>query len=78
MSRENVEAIRRALEDANAGVFGPRFDALFGPHVEFRDELGTLDTREDLRAYLESFRETSVGFTLKSKKSATLATSSCS
>src|SRR5215216_1519076 len=62
MAQEKVEAIRVAMEDANEGEFGPRFDSLFDPHLEFRDELGTLDNRDDLRAYIETFREAFGGF----------------
>ena len=59
MSQEKVEAARRVVEDEiNAGKIGARFDALFDPQVAFRDELGTLDSRMDLRAYIQTFQET--------------------
>jgi hypothetical protein len=57
MSQENVEEALRVMEEANAGEFGARFEALFDPEIHFRDELGTLDSREDLRAYIETYRE---------------------
>ena len=62
MSQENVEAIRLALEEANHGEFGAHFDAVIHPRLQFRDELGTLDNRDDLRAYIETFRESFGGF----------------
>jgi hypothetical protein len=50
------------MEDASAGEFGARFDALIDPAVRFKDELGTLDGRQDLRAYIDSYRESFGGF----------------
>jgi len=58
MTRENVEAVRRTIDEFNGGEMGRRFDALIDPRVEYRDELGELDNRDDLRAYLQEFRET--------------------
>ena len=57
MSRENVEAVRRAVAEFNAGEIGTRFDALIDPRVDFRDELGAIGNRDDLRAYIAEFRE---------------------
>jgi ketosteroid isomerase-like protein len=57
MSQENVEAVRLAIEEFNEGELGARFNAALAPNLHFRDELGTLDSRDDLRAYLETFRE---------------------
>ena len=62
MSQENVEAIRLAVEETNEGEFGGRFNAILAPHLHFRDELGTLDSRDDLHAYIESYRESFGGF----------------
>jgi SnoaL-like domain len=62
MSQENVELVLQAMEEANAGIFGLRFDALFDPALDFRDELGTLDNRDDLRRYIDSYRESFGGF----------------
>jgi hypothetical protein len=56
MSQENVELALEVMEEANAGKFGQRFDALLDPAVEFGDELGTLDSRDDLRRYIDSYR----------------------
>ena len=50
MSHENVELALQVMSDAYEGIFGQRFDALFDPAIDFRDELGTLDNRDDLRA----------------------------
>ena len=57
MSRENVEAIRVAIDEFNAGEAGPLFDSVIDPQVEYRDELGEFDNRDDVRAYLAEFRE---------------------
>ena len=57
MSRENVEAVRLAVDEFNEGRIGPGFEAVIHPHVQFRDELGEFDNRDDVRAYLEEFRE---------------------
>jgi hypothetical protein len=62
MSQENVEAVRQVMEDANEGVFGQRWDALIDPAIQFRDELGTLDNRDDLRQYIDTYRESFGGF----------------
>ena len=62
MSQENVEAVREAVAEVNAGDFGGRFETVLDPRVEFRDELGTLDNRADLQAYIETFRESFGGF----------------
>ena len=57
MSRENVDAIRLAIDEFNAGEMGPAFDSVIHPHVDYRDELGEFDNRDDVRAYLVEFRE---------------------
>ena len=62
MSQEKVELVLEVMAEANEGVFGQRFDALFDPAIEFRDELGTLDNRDDLRKYIGSYRESFGGF----------------
>jgi len=56
MSQENVEAVRRWVDKANAGEIPQHRDSLFASRLDFRDELGELDNRDDLRAYLESWR----------------------
>jgi len=61
VSQENLAAVRRAVDEVNAGEIGPSFDALFASRLDFRDELGELDNRDDLRAYLEGFREALTG-----------------
>jgi ketosteroid isomerase-like protein len=61
MSQKNVDAVRRAVDEVNAGEIGPSFDALFASRLDFRDELGELDNRDDLRGYLEGFREALTG-----------------
>jgi hypothetical protein len=62
MSQDNVELALQVMSDANEGIFGQRFDALFDPAIDFRDELGTLDNRDDLRRYIDSYRESFGGF----------------
>jgi ketosteroid isomerase-like protein len=57
MSRENVETVQAALDDFNAGKIGSNFEAAFDQIIEFRDELGELDNRDDLVAYLKGFQE---------------------
>src|SRR5690349_14541559 len=56
MSQENVERLRRTVDRVNAGEAGQHLDALFASRLDFRDELGELDNRDDLRTYLESWR----------------------
>jgi ketosteroid isomerase-like protein len=57
MSPDRLELARGVIDEFNAGEMGSKFDALFVADVEFRDELGELDNRVDLRAYIEGFRE---------------------
>jgi ketosteroid isomerase-like protein len=58
MSEENVEVVRRAVEEFNdAGAAGPRFDEAFDRQIEFHDEVGTCEGREELVSYLEGFAE---------------------
>ncbi len=57
MSRDNVDAIRLAIDEFNTGEMGPLFDSVIDPRVEYRDELGEFDNRDDVRAYLVEFRE---------------------
>ena len=49
MSQENVEAVRRTVDRVKAGEIGQHLDALFASRLDFRDELGELDNRDDLR-----------------------------
>jgi len=62
MSQERVGLVLEVMAEANEGVFGRRFEALIDPAIEFRDELGTLDSRDDLRSYIDSYRESFGGF----------------
>ena len=63
MSQAHLNATRRVLEaEINAGQIGHRFDAFFDPKVAFRDELGTLNDRNDLRSYIQGFQDTFNGF----------------
>lgn len=62
MSQEKVELVLQVMEEANTGIFGERFDSLLDPAIEFRDELGTLDNRDDLRRYIDGYRESFGGF----------------
>jgi ketosteroid isomerase-like protein len=61
MSRGNIEAVRRTVEEFNAGEIGSSFDDLFASRLDFRDEVGQLDNRDDLRAHVEGFREVLTG-----------------
>jgi ketosteroid isomerase-like protein len=62
MSQDRLERIRRTIEEFNAGALGPEFEANFVPDIKFRDELGELDNRADLRGYLRGFQEAFGGF----------------
>ena len=58
MSEENVERACRLIEQANrTGKLGPDFDSLFHPEMEFEDEIGAYDTRDEVRAFLQGFAE---------------------
>ena len=57
MSRENLEAIRLAIDEFNAGEMGRHFDSVIDARVDYRDELGAFDNRDDVRDYLVEFRE---------------------
>ncbi len=56
MSQENVEVVRRWVDKVNAGETPRHRASLFASRLDFRDELGELGNRDDLRAYLESWR----------------------
>ena len=72
-----MELALEVMTEANEGMFGQRFDALFVPAVEFRDELGTLDNRDDLRRYIDSYREPFGGFHVELEEVRDLGTFSC-
>ena len=58
MSQENVELVRRVIDDFNAtGRLGPGFDSLVDPRVRFQDEIGSYDHREEVRTFLEGFAD---------------------
>jgi ketosteroid isomerase-like protein len=57
MSRRRLDQVRRALAEFDAGGMGSEFDALLASDLKFRDELGKLDNRADVRAYIEGFQE---------------------
>jgi ketosteroid isomerase-like protein len=58
MSEENVERACRLIEQVNrTGELGPDFDSFFHPEIEFEDEIGAYDTRDEVRAFLEGFHQ---------------------
>ena len=58
MSQENVERVSRLIEHGNrTGELGPDFDYLIHPKIEFEDEIGAYDTRDEVRAFLEGFHQ---------------------
>ena len=57
MSQDRLDHARREIDEFNAGVLAGEFDTFFVADVKFRDELGELDNRADLRAYIEGFQE---------------------
>jgi ketosteroid isomerase-like protein len=58
MSQENIERVSRLIERANrTGEVGPDFDSFFHPEIEFEDEIGAYETRDELRAFLEGFHQ---------------------
>jgi ketosteroid isomerase-like protein len=58
MSEENVERACRFIEQVNrTGELGPDFDSFFHPEMEFEDEIGAYDTRDEVRAFLQGFAE---------------------
>jgi hypothetical protein len=58
MSQENVERVSRVIEHANrTGELGPDFDSVFHPEVEFEDEIGAYNTRDELREFLQGFAQ---------------------
>jgi len=78
MSQENVEAVQRALADFNAGKIGSNFESTFDPGIEFRDELGEIDSRDNLVTYLKGFQEALSGLHAEWEEVATSATLCCS
>ena len=58
MSEENIERVSRLIERANrTGELSPEFDSFFHPEIEFEDEIGAYNTRDELRAFLEGFHQ---------------------
>lgn len=58
MSQENVERVSRLVAHINTtGKLGPDFDPLVHPEIEFKDEIGAYNTREELRVFLEGFAQ---------------------
>ena len=53
-----MERACRFIEQVNrTGELGPDFDSFFHPRIEFEDEIGAYDTRDELRDFLEGFAE---------------------
>ena len=53
MSEENVERVSRVIERANrTGELGPDFDSVIHPEINFEDEIGAYDTRDEVRDFL--------------------------
>jgi ketosteroid isomerase-like protein len=66
MSEENVERVSRVIEHANrTGELGPDFDSVFHPDVEFEDEIGAYNTRDELRDFLQGFAQAIGGLHLE-------------
>jgi SnoaL-like domain len=58
MSQENVERVSRFIEHVNrTGELGPDFDSVFHPEMEFEDEIGAYNTRDEVRAFLQGFAQ---------------------
>jgi ketosteroid isomerase-like protein len=66
MSEENVERVSRLIEHVNTtGELGPDFDSVFHPEIEFEDEIGAYNTRDELRAFLQGFAQAIGGLHLE-------------
>jgi len=58
MSLENVELALQAIEEFNkTRRLGPAFDRLIHPGVDFKDEIGEYDNRQEVRDFLEGFAQ---------------------
>ena len=69
MSDENAERVSRLIEHVNkTGKLGPDFDSVIHPEIEFEDEIGSYDTREELRAFLEGFAQAIGGLHVESEE----------
>ena len=55
MSQENIDTRR----------LGPAFDRLIHPGVDFKDEIGAYDSRQEVRDFLEGFAESIGGLHVK-------------
>jgi ketosteroid isomerase-like protein len=69
MSRERLELARRAIDEFNTGAMASAFDALFAANVKFRDEVGELDNRANVRSYIEGFEEALGGLHVELERS---------
>ena len=53
MSEENAELALRAIEEFNTTRrLGPAFDRLIHSRVDFKDEIGEYDNRQEVRDFL--------------------------
>ena len=69
MSEENVERACRFIEQVNrTGELGPDFDSFFHPEIEFEDEIGAYDTRDELRDFLQGFAQAIGGLHVEVKE----------
>ena len=66
MSEENAELALRAIEEFNnTRRLGAAFDRLIHPSVNFKDEIGEYDSRQEVREFLEGFAESIGGLHVK-------------
>src|SRR5215207_11182081 len=66
MSQENIDLALRAIEEFNdTRRLGPAFDRLIHPGVDFKDEIGAYDSRQEVRDFLEGFAESIGGLHVK-------------
>ena len=73
MSEENVERACRFIEQVNrTGELGPDFDSFFHPEIEFKDEIGAYNSRDELRDFLQGFAEAIGGLHLEVEETSDL------
>jgi ketosteroid isomerase-like protein len=66
MPEENVELALQAIEEFNnTRRLGPAFDRVIHPGVDFEDEIGEYDSRQQVRHFLEGFAESIGGLHVK-------------
>jgi ketosteroid isomerase-like protein len=66
MPEENVELALQAIEEFNnTRRLGPAFDRVIHPGVDFKDEIGEYDSRQQVRDFLEGFAESIGGLHVK-------------